>query len=508
MAVNLLPSSSWTTKSETSTIKITTDQKSVHFNMGSKLTDEMAYAKAYVAVNVSGYKTITLKYSAVSGDGISSISFGAFSSTTASSDSGVGITNITSKTGGGTVTLDVSSKTGTYYIGFQFYGNSYTLNENVGWSIQRKVTITSLQGVENVYTVSYNANGGSGTTSSHTNITPGNSVTLRANGFTAPTSAVWTLSGLNANGGASIKATFSSNSFYRWRTGTTSGTYRDPGYVFTPTANTTFYAQWKTTYTITATKNSYREAGLLVTYNANGGICPLKNDRSQNDQISYEFQGVNTDKNATTGNKTITITANDSTTRYAIWKSVRTPNAITLPTATKSSTYLTNTITLNLNGGKWTSSDPKGLQSTAEVSYTLSGWYDGSTRVGTAKDSYKTTTTKTLTAQYTSTTSKFSTVKLPDSLKRYGYKFIGWNTTSNATTGFTSYTPTSAGSTTLYAIWEPEKVIHINTGNDFKLAKVYVRQKNEQTNEWKWVQVIPWINDKNNQGWTKIKLLE
>jgi hypothetical protein len=284
--MSTISTSSWS-KGLASNISGSSSSTKVSFSNGWSYKDSQTFSKICVKISdVSKYKDFTVKTTSITGGGgIWGCYFGLYSNynssnyRTSKTPSGLIVqTDLATSSSKKNYKITVpSGTTGVAYLGFCFYDNSTnsSMCDN-GCTIN----FSSITATDNVYSVSYNANGGSGTTSSHTNITPGNSITLRANGFTAPTSAVWTLSGLNANGGASIKATFSSNSFYRWRTGKTSGTYRDPGYVFTPTANTTFYAQWKTAYTITATRNSYREAGLLVTYNANGGICPLKNDRS------------------------------------------------------------------------------------------------------------------------------------------------------------------------------------------------------------------------------------
>ena len=72
------------------------------------------------------------------------------------------------------------------------------------------------------YTVTYNANGGSGSTSPHTSVTPSSSVTLRACGFTK-----------------------SNHVFAGWNTASDgTGTYYAPGASYTVTANRIFYAMW------------------------------------------------------------------------------------------------------------------------------------------------------------------------------------------------------------------------------------------------------------------------
>lgn len=82
------------------------------------------------------------------------------------------------------------------------------------------------------YTVTYNANGGSGSTSSHTSVTPSSSVTLRACGFTK-----------------------SNHVFAGWNTASDgTGTYYAPGASYTVTANRTFYAMWVPTAVLGGTK--------------------------------------------------------------------------------------------------------------------------------------------------------------------------------------------------------------------------------------------------------------
>ena len=72
------------------------------------------------------------------------------------------------------------------------------------------------------FTVSYNVNGGSGSTSSHTSVAYNASVTLRNSGFTR-----------------------SNYTFAGWNTASDgTGTYYAPGASYTVTANRTFYAMW------------------------------------------------------------------------------------------------------------------------------------------------------------------------------------------------------------------------------------------------------------------------
>ena len=86
------------------------------------------------------------------------------------------------------------------------------------------ITVTETTGAVSTYTVTYNANGGTGTmTDSNSPYTSGSTVTVLANTFTAP-------SDMNFSG---------------WNTAANgSGTSYSPGATFTISANTTLYAQW------------------------------------------------------------------------------------------------------------------------------------------------------------------------------------------------------------------------------------------------------------------------
>lgn len=201
MATVNIANSGWQTNRETSTIGISTSSTSVKFDMGVRLTDEMAYAKACVAIDASKYKTIDFTYSKKIAGGISSLEFGVYDNMTSNNSSGkIGIATDAWNTSGGSVTIDVSTLTGIKYVGFRFYGNTYTLNEDVGWQVVQGVTITSLTATERGYTLTYNANGGSGAPSSVSNITS-----------TTISSTVPTRSGYDFLGWSTSQSTTSTN---------------------------------------------------------------------------------------------------------------------------------------------------------------------------------------------------------------------------------------------------------------------------------------------------------
>lgn len=323
--VSILPSGSWNYTRETSTIAVSASGSTVHFNMGDKLTNEMANAKAYIPINMSNYKTITMKYSSRTGDGISSISFGVFSSTSAGSSSGTGVKDITT-TSSGTITIDVSGLSGTYYVGFLFYGNTYTFNEYVGWSAQQRVIISSLTGIESNFTIT--AKAGTGISS----VSPA------------------TQSVQSGSYSQAITATVSNGYHWgSWSDGTTSNPY--PSFLVTAAK----------TITANATGNTY-----YVRYNKNGSYVG-KTDEDVGGTMSnstciygtaknltaiaysltgYSFNGWNTKSNGTGTNyadkasvSTLTTTSGATVNLYAKW------------------TANTYTVAYNANGGSGTMSN-------------------------------------------------------------------------------------------------------------------------------------------------------
>ena len=109
-----------------------------------------------------------------------------------------------------------------------------TANDGGGAYAACTVTVTS---GDTGYTVSFNANGGSGSMSSVSNVS--GSYTLPSNGFTAPTG----------------------KSFAGWSVGSnTSTTVYAAGASITVSANTTLYARWTTTSTYTFTTNAWGDS--------------------------------------------------------------------------------------------------------------------------------------------------------------------------------------------------------------------------------------------------------
>ena len=320
-------------------------------------------------------------------------------------------------------------------------------------TIQAKRTVTLAFHTQ--YTITYNANGGTGAPEAQTK-THDVALTLSSTKPTRSNASAgsYTVT-LNANGGSVsttslTAARTTSYSFKNWNTKADgSGTSYASGGSYTANAAATLYAQWNSS---TATA-----AVTLPTPTRTG----------------YSFKGWATSASATSGT-TGSYTPTGNVTLYAIWQA--NPYTITFdanggtgaPAAqtklhdvalTLSTTKPTRanasagsyTVTLNANGG---SVDTTSLTAAGTTSYTFNNWNtkaDGSGTSYASGGSYTANAAATLYAQWNSSTST-AAVTLPTPT-REGFTFKGWATSDTATEGtIGSYTPT--GNVTLYAIWE------------------------------------------------------
>lgn len=264
------------------------------------------------------------------------------------------------------------------------------------------------------YTVTYNANGGTCSTTSDSaarttkytfskwntksdgsgtdysasaSYTPSAAITLYAKWTSSTSTAAVTLPTPTRTG----------YTFKGWATSSTATSGSTGSY--TPTGNVTLYATWQiNTWT--------------VSYNANGGTSstvPANQTKTYGQTLTLS---------------TTTPTRNNSTTTY--------------------------TVTYNANGGTVSSTSATATKTTT---YTFSSWNTNSGGSGTsysAGGSYTSDSDATLYAQWNSSSSTTS-ITLPTPT-RTGYNFNGWSTSSSATSGSTgSYTP--ARDVTLYATW-------------------------------------------------------
>ena len=312
----------------------------------------------------------------------------------------------------------LSIPAGNFYV-YIFPQQALTTNSQSSWyapnanSTSNRATFTgSWSG--STYTISYNANGGTGAPSSQTKY-QGISLTLSStkptkSNTTATTNNTITVS-YNANGGSSTPSsgtgtqkvtTTTSYTFKNWNTNSGgTGTSYNAGASYTANAGATLYAQYTESSTSQTTNPSITTAAAIsradssagsytITYNANGGVCSTPTASAER-VTSYTFNGWNTNSSGTGTNYTANTSQvfSASVTLYAKWSSSTTTVAVTLPTPT-----------------------------------------------------------------------------------RTGHTFKGWSTSSTATSGSVgTYTPTA--NVTLYAIWEPETyTLTIQTEEGIRVAAI------------------------------------
>ena len=337
------------------------------------------------------------------------------------------------------------------------------------WSTTTALGTISL-GAATTYTVTYDANGGSGApTDPNSPYTSGATVTVLGAG--SMSRAGYTFTGWNTQAGGG-------------------GTSYSQGNTFTITQNTTLYAQWTiNTYTVTYDANGGSGAPTDPNspYNYNSTVTVL--GAGSMSRAGYTFTGWNTQAGGggtsySQGN-TFSITAN--TTLYAQW--------------TAASGY---SVSYHANGGSGAPTDPNnpyssgasvtvlGAGSMTRTGYSFAGWntqaggggtpYSGGNTFNITADTtlYAQWTINTYTVTYdnnggtgsqTDSSSPYNynstvTVLGVGTMAKTGYTFAGWNTAANG-----SGTPYSAGNTftiaantTLYAQWKCAVTYDNNSG--------------------------------------------
>lgn len=411
-------------------------------------------------------------------------------------------TNATS----GTTTLSSTkpTRTGYNFLGWSLSSTATSASYSAGqsWNLNNYGNYT-LYAVWQIitYTVSYNANGGTGAPGSQSK-NYGATLTLSS---TKPTRSNTTANGytvtFNSNGGnspskASATATnTTSYSFKNWNTNSGgSGTSYNAGASYTANASATLYAQWNSSTskgaitTATVTRNSSTSTR-TVTLNAttNGGSCSTSS-LSSSSTTTYSCNGWYT---ATSGGTKRcdsggSYTPSATETVYAQWGSSTTAyNEITLPNATKSTVTNKRTVTFNTQGGICLTNS---LESTSTVTYTFTGWYtasSGGTLRGGNGGKYTPTASETLYAQFSSSGGDYSAITLP-AVARDGYKFKGWSTNQYDSSGMMSGTYTPSASETLYAIWE-------EVGTSGSSPDIYIKING------KWQKVIQTLTKANGE---------
>ena len=382
-----------------------------------------------------------------------------------------------------------SNGTGTNYGSKASYTGNAALNLYAVWSTSSNAVtlasaITKASTSETGYKVTFNANGGSCSTTELTS--------TKTRTYTFNKWAAGSTSGTKYSAGASYTPSRNITMYATWTEGVTNNSISLPtptrtGYKFkgwstsksatsgvtgtyTPTAATTLYATWQiNTWTVSYNANGHGSApssqtktygtaltlrpfisqqtatGYTVSFNRNGGTTTPS---SLTSTIYYNQTNWNTKANGSGTNYASqgSYTTNGANTMYAIWSTSN--GSVTLPSAISRSQSTANgyTVTFNANGG---SCGTTSLTATNTTTYTFTGWsYNGTTYAAGA--SYTPTAATTMTANWATNTT-LGTITLPTASKS-GYTFVGWGTSASATSGVTgSYTPN--GNVTLYAVY-------------------------------------------------------
>jgi uncharacterized repeat protein (TIGR02543 family) len=341
-----------------------------------------------------------------------------------------------------------------YYTGYHYTGSSSSITVDGNETVYRYFAL-------NTWTVSYNANGGSGAPSSQTK-TYNVNLTLSS---TTPTRTGydflgWSTSSTATSATYSAGGTYTSNAsatlYAVWRLKTYTVSYNANGHGTAPSSQTKTYG---TALTLRSFISNQTGAGTKTNYtitgNANGGTWSGGNgSASRTPQYTYSQNKWNTKSDGTgTGYASgASYTANAATTLYAIWNtSTSYTYTYALPSGTPAKNQ-TVTVTFNANGGSTTKTSQ-----TSTRAMTFSGWYtsaSGGTKRTTAS---QVSSSETVYAHYGEGTSAYPSVTLPTASQctRTGYTLLGFATSATATSASyspgESYTPTSG--ITLYAVW-------------------------------------------------------
>ena len=473
--VNLL-NYGWKTNRQGS-IEIDANSSYVEFVLGGGNTNKRA--KACIAIDASKYKTITFSYSKVSHQGNTGLLFGVFDDMDPANTNGVIILNNAdfNKSSGGSISKNISLS-GTKYVGFWFFANS----SGVGYC-KEKPYITSLTATEKGYTLTYDANGGSGAPNAASDVT---STTISN---IIPTRDNYEFLGWSKSKSASSASYVAGNSI-------------------SLSSNLTLYAVWK-------------KAICKISYDANGGsgsiepqdvaidipvalclnsfVAPVSpvwtltldgnggNDGSPVFQKNYFNKWREGSTSGTSYAEGSSYAPSDDVTMYAWWGT-----QYIWGTTTRDSIYDEGyTVTFDANGGDCSESF---LTSTIITSYDFLGWGNkASDPTSTFKSDaeYNQTSNYTAYAIWSSPITTNGSITLPTPT-RNGYEFLGWSLDVYDTSGATGeYTPTD--NVILYAIWKPMGLVYIYDG-EFSQYQVWIYDDSG------WNQYVPYIYTES--GWT------
>lgn len=338
------PAWGWTGNYKTSTV-----------NYGTSITVNASLSTGYHWNKWSGsFSTTTQKYTFTVTSNIDVTANGAANTYTVNynANGGSGTTASSSHTYNSAKALTANgfSRTGYTFLGWSTSSSAtsatYSNQQSVSNLTSTNGGTVTLYAVWKIitYTVSYDANGGTGAPSSQTK-NYGSTLTLSS---TRPTKADTTANGytvtFDGNGGTASKTSATATNttkytFLNWNTNkNNSGTAYSAGGSYTANSNATLYAQWSSSLTkgsITAATVTRPDviSTRTVTFNTQGGIC-LTTSLNSTATTKYTFNGWYSAK--TGGSKKAdggaTVTPGATETWYAQYtQSGGTYSAITLP---------------------------------------------------------------------------------------------------------------------------------------------------------------------------------
>jgi uncharacterized repeat protein (TIGR02543 family) len=330
MATVNIATQGWNTS--ISNLNVSVDSSSIVW--GRLARNNVGYAKAYVEIDASKYKSVTLEYGSGIHTSNSAITFGVFDNTSATDSSGK--TKTVDRSSSGTITISLDGVTGTKYVGFFLWANSWIMNDWGYYEAEGNKSIVSLSAELAGYTLTYNANGGSGEPKSVSGVM---STTISS---TVPTRSGYDFLGWSTSKTATSASYFAGNTislssnitlYAVWREKTYTVTYDASGGSGAPSDQTKTHGTTLTLSSTKPTKDSTSAGSYTVTLNANGGTCAY-GSLSAERTTSYTFSKWNTNSSGTGTSYSpgASYTSNKALTLYAIYNSSTSIESVTLPT--------------------------------------------------------------------------------------------------------------------------------------------------------------------------------
>lgn len=297
-------------------------------------------------------------------------------------------TNVSNATGATTNPLTVPSLTS----GTRYYLTLIPYN-SLG---QAGTTYQNYYDVPNYYTVTYNANGGTGTvTDSSSPYYAGSTVTVKSNAFT-----------------------YTHKTFSSWNTSSNGlGTTYNPANTFVINSNVTLYAIWSnnTSYSVTYNANGATSGSVPTDSTAyyNGDTVTILSNSGSLAKTGYTFVGFNTSSSATTAQTSFTMgTAN--VTLYAIFAAAAPNSPTSLSIGSYSYSYIPSSLstTATKSGSGSNQTYAQTWTYGCKISYTISWSAPSSGPTPTGYEIYystlSTTPASSTSGQFTSTTTSYA----------------------------------------------------------------------------------------------------